>query len=73
MSHITKGTAIVTITLRIEGLGTWGASASIGQVYDQATNVAIQRIRERIKEIPSMSIINIDTHCKIILTEEEQS
>lgn len=38
-------TARVTVTLELTGLGSWGADCNLEQVYKQATDQAVGRLR----------------------------
>jgi hypothetical protein len=43
-------TAVVTITVQISDLGSWGPDCSVQQVHDQATRAAIGAIRNMDKD-----------------------
>lgn len=41
-------TARVVVTLELTGLGSWGDNCPLGQVYKQAAEVAVGRIRRAV-------------------------
>lgn len=43
-------TARVVVTLELTGLGSWGNDCPLGQVYEQAANAAVGRIKRAMAE-----------------------
>lgn len=43
MSRVT-GTAIVTVSVEVRGLGTYGPECSVGQVYEQSKREGVQAL-----------------------------
>ena len=63
----TGATAIVTITVEVESGSSWGKDTTLEQVYDQAKEGALARLRAVIKSAPNIRVIGEPT-VKQILT-----
>lgn len=46
MAKQTITSAVATVVIRISDLGTWGENCTTKQVHEQASEVAISRIRQ---------------------------
>ncbi|MBN7822348.1 hypothetical protein [Bowmanella yangjiangensis] len=49
----TSTTAVVTLTIELTGLGSWGPDCKTSQVYDQAKEAALGRLRRLFQGDPN--------------------
>jgi len=58
MNHNVKARARIQITVEIDSESPWGATSVIGQLYDQASKEAVEKLMGVIrKQIPTAKII----------------